>query len=90
MWTETETGDGDCDDNNDAVYPGAADMVCDGVDNNCDGTADDGYVATATSCGIGECSSTGQTTCVEGVEGDSCQACRGRQLSGGIASGRSL
>jgi hypothetical protein len=67
-------GDGDCDDNNDAVYPGAADMVCDGVDNNCDGTADDGYVATATSCGIGECSSTGQTTCVEGVEGDSCQA----------------
>jgi hypothetical protein len=30
----------DCDDSDDAVYPGAYD-VCDGIDNNCDGEADE-------------------------------------------------
>jgi hypothetical protein len=34
------TEDGDCDDNNDAVFPGA-DEVCDGVDNDCDNLVDD-------------------------------------------------
>ncbi len=67
-------GQGDCDDTNAQVYPGAADAVCDGVDNNCDGVADDGYMATATSCGTGECANTGETTCTDGVEGDTCQA----------------
>jgi YD repeat-containing protein len=32
--------DGDCDDANEAVYPGAEE-VCDGVDNNCDGRTDE-------------------------------------------------
>jgi hypothetical protein len=31
----------DCDDTNPATYPGASE-VCDGLDNNCDGTADEG------------------------------------------------
>ncbi len=35
--------DGDCDDDDGWVYPGATEM-CDGVDNDCNGTADDGCV----------------------------------------------
>jgi YD repeat-containing protein len=52
--------DGDCDDNDPAVYPGVSE-ICDGKDNNCDGNIDeccpdidsdsDGY----TSCGGGDC-----------------------------------
>jgi len=37
-------GSNDCDDTNAAIHPGAADSICDGVDDNCDGTPDDGYV----------------------------------------------
>ena len=38
------TGEGDCDDGNRAVFPGATDP-CDGVDNNCDGIQDERYDA---------------------------------------------
>ncbi|MBK8567551.1 MAG: choice-of-anchor D domain-containing protein [Saprospiraceae bacterium] len=34
---------GDCDDANAAIFPGAAEL-CDGLDNDCDGTNDDGLV----------------------------------------------
>jgi hypothetical protein len=66
----TDAGDSDCTPS--CVPTGLPDNNCDGIDDDCDGTPDDGYVPTSTTCGIGECSSTGQTTCVGGVEGDTC------------------
>ena len=62
----------DCDDGSPDVYPGANDSICDGVDNNCDGMPDDGYVQIPTTCGVGACASTGLTTCSAGVEGNTC------------------
>ncbi|MBU0762347.1 MAG: putative metal-binding motif-containing protein, partial [Candidatus Altiarchaeota archaeon] len=41
--TDESCGGDDCNDGNDAVYTGADDSACDGVDNNCDGTPDDEY-----------------------------------------------
>jgi len=48
------------------------DSDCDGLDDNCDGTADENYISTPTSCGVGECASTGTLTCDAGSEEDSC------------------
>ncbi|MEZ4265838.1 MAG: MopE-related protein [Myxococcota bacterium] len=56
-----------------AGTPGAAD-TCDGADNDCDGATDEDFVGTPTSCGTGVCASTGTTTCVAGVIGDTCTA----------------
>jgi hypothetical protein len=55
-----------------------ADDTCNGLDENCDGTSDDGYVATATSCGVGECAgNAGLLTCVSGTPTDTCDPFEG-------------
>ncbi|HUS63361.1 MAG TPA: putative metal-binding motif-containing protein, partial [Kofleriaceae bacterium] len=63
------TEDGDCDDSDRTVYPGAPDP-CDGVDNDCDGMIDpgfdndeDGY----SSCG-GDCRDNDPSSHPDGVE----------------------
>jgi len=75
---------GDCNDANPAVHPGAPDAICDGIDQNCDGTPDDGFAPQTTSCGVGACASSGTTSCTGGIPHDSCapgspapEACNG-------------
>ena len=52
--------------------PTGDDSDCNGVDDDCDGDTDEGFVSVSTSCGMGACASTGQTTCSGGAQGDSC------------------
>jgi hypothetical protein len=62
----------DCNDNNAAINPGADDSNCNGVDEDCSGISDDGYMPTPTTCGDGVCASTGQLECQSGSEVDTC------------------
>ncbi|MBZ5640484.1 MAG: hypothetical protein LAO51_17225, partial [Acidobacteriia bacterium] len=52
--------------------PAASDTTCNGIDDNCNGQLDEGYVPAPTSCGVGACASTGTTSCVSGAIHDSC------------------
>ena len=63
---------GDCNDSNPVIHPGASDANCNGIDDNCNGQIDEGYVGVATQCGTGPCSRTGVTACVGGQVVDSC------------------
>ncbi|MFH1725800.1 MAG: LamG-like jellyroll fold domain-containing protein [Elusimicrobiota bacterium] len=67
-----DCGPTDCDDGDAAVHPGADDSGCDGIDQDCDGAADDGYAPTATSCGQGVCAAQGLMLCENGGLSDSC------------------
>lgn len=60
----------------DSCAPGSpsADTNCNGVDDDCDGSPDDNFASTTTSCGIGACASTGSTSCIAGSVHDSCAA----------------
>ena len=68
---------GDCDDGSDAIFPGAAE-VCDGVDNNCSGVADDG-LATETYYADPDDDGYGLTL----VAVESCSAIEGYATTGG-------
>jgi RHS repeat-associated protein len=52
--------------------PAANDSVCNGVDDDCDGAADEEYVSQPTTCGTGACAATGIATCVGGGVINSC------------------
>jgi hypothetical protein len=53
----------DCDDTSDATNPGAIE-ICDGADNDCNGTTDDGFdVGGACTTGSGNCEAQGNTVC---------------------------
>jgi hypothetical protein len=49
------------------------DTTCDGVDDDCDGRADDDFVGAATHCGVGACRAVGRERCVAGVRTEACQ-----------------
>ncbi|MFO0746776.1 MAG: MopE-related protein [Myxococcota bacterium] len=65
----------------DVCEPGLAaadDHVCDNQDEDCDGDTDEEFPIVATHCGLGACGgNSGTTTCIEGVEGDSCDPLAG-------------
>jgi len=50
----------------------AYDQNCNGLDDDCDGAVDEEYAPAATACGVGACGASGATSCVGGVEIDSC------------------
>lgn len=65
-------GPWDCNDNSDAINPSISDANCNGVDENCSGTADEGYTSTPTTCGVGVCSATGANICQNGEVVNTC------------------
>jgi len=59
-------------DNCTAGTPAASDTTCDGVDDDCDNSADEEFTPALSNCGQGVCASSGMTSCSAGVPGDSC------------------
>jgi hypothetical protein len=67
------------------------DVTCDGVDDDCNGRVDDGYVPTETSCGFGECATTGSNVCEDGHIVDTCDVtCEGNCIDGSEDDGDGL
>ncbi len=52
--------------------PALDDVTCDAIDDNCNGSFDEGFSSQETECGRGECHALGRTFCVQGEVQDSC------------------
>ena len=52
--------------------PTGLDDDCNGIDEDCDGTADNHFFPYQSICGVGACLASGQVTCQNGVEYDTC------------------
>jgi len=65
---------GELGDNCAPTTPAADDASCDGLDNDCDGVADEDYAPRSTNCGVGACAAEGLTSCAGGSEQDSCSS----------------
>lgn len=62
----------------DCSNPPEFDVICDGIDDDCDGAIDEDFVSTPTTCGQGECAgNTGDLICQDGVEIDTCDPFNG-------------
>jgi hypothetical protein len=60
---------------NDSCAPGtpaAHDAICNGVDDDCNGSTDEDFPAQSTACGTGACAAAGVKSCVAGTVLDSC------------------
>jgi YD repeat-containing protein len=68
----TTCSDGQLGDTCAAAAPASSDTSCDTIDDDCDGSVDEDYVALQTSCGVGACGAAGATSCVLGQVVDSC------------------
>ncbi len=55
-----------------AGTPTGNDDNCNGLDENCNSIADENYIPTQTTCGIGECIRTGQLVCISSDEINNC------------------
>ncbi|HEX2880921.1 MAG TPA: FG-GAP-like repeat-containing protein, partial [Polyangiaceae bacterium] len=52
--------------------PGPSDSNCNNIDENCNGTSDEQYPGTPTTCGVGACAASGAVTCVSGSIQNTC------------------
>ncbi|MBU1899970.1 hypothetical protein KKB55_19685, partial [Myxococcota bacterium] len=55
------------------LQPAPSDATCDGIDDDCDGQADEDFQSRLIRCGIGACEAEGQLRCLWGVEEARCE-----------------
>ena len=54
--------------------PAEGDATCDGLDDDCDGVADEDFVPGVVTCGEGACAAEGESLCVDGSVQEMCEA----------------